>query len=123
MHKTQSKHELKLDVLASDDSGNLRSGVTVLDSAGTLVRFNEIERPAFRWLAAWQSEVKAVNATVDTTGMADAKQHVLSALNAQFGHEPTLGQPGSPVYQLLETIARAGSVASVIQAVPSSSHN
>lgn len=122
MHKIQNKNELKLAVLADNPDGTPVGG-TVLDSAGTLVRFNEIERPAFRWLATWSSDVKVSVTETKVLGMADAKQRVLSALMTRFGHVPDFGQPGTPAYQLLETIARAGSVASVIQAVPSSSHN
>jgi hypothetical protein len=122
MQKIQNKNELKLAVLA-EKTDSTAVGGTVLDSTGALVRFNEVERPAFRWLAAWSSEVNVAHAETEVIGMADAKQRVLSTLTDRFGHEAAFGQPGTPVYQLLETIARAGSVASVIQAVPSSSHN
>jgi hypothetical protein len=121
MQKIQNKHELKLKVLASSGREGTAEGGTVLDSAGDLIRFNEVKRPAFRWLAAWSSDVKVAGIEIDALGMADAKQRVLAALTARFGHESNFGQPGTPVYQLLETIARAGSVASVVQAVPSSS--
>jgi hypothetical protein len=121
MQKIQNKNELKLAVLA-DNTASTPVGGTVLDSSGALVRFKEVERPAFRWLSAWSSDVKAAITETEVIGMADAKQRVLSTLTARFGHEATFGQPGTPVYQLLETIARAGSVAGVIQAVPSSSH-
>jgi len=122
MHKIQNKNELKLAVLA-DQPDSTPVGGTVLDSNGALVRFNDVERPAFRWLAAWSSDVKAAITETEVLGMAGAKQLVLSTLTARFGHEANFGKPGTPVYRLLETIARAGSVAGVIQVVPSSSHN
>ena len=118
MRKIQSKQELTVEVYSGPSPNNSSSSNVVIDSAGTMVRFNEVERQGFRWLAALQAEVRLVDAKVEPVWMADAKRRVLEALTNEFGQEPGFDTVGSPRYQVLERVAQAGSVAGVVQAVP-----